>query len=116
MNALVTGVAGFIGSTLASRLVEQGATVTGIDCFTDYYPRFIKEANLTPLRARPSFHFVEAALQDTDLSRLLDGVTHVFHNMQRRMEETRKFLGNYIYYRKHNLSHDKAWSLAKNTL
>ena len=34
VKALVTGVAGFIGSTLAERLVAQGAEVAGIDCFS----------------------------------------------------------------------------------
>jgi UDP-glucose 4-epimerase len=79
MKALVTGVAGFIGSTLAERLLERGATVVGIDSFTDYYPRAIKEANLGTARRHPAFSFVEAALQEADLGRLLDGVTHVFH-------------------------------------
>ena len=46
MKALVTGAAGFIGSTLAERLLADGADVVGIDCFTDYYPRAIKERNL----------------------------------------------------------------------
>ena len=46
MKALVTGAAGFIGSTLTDRLVAQGAEVVGIDCFTDYYPRSLKERNL----------------------------------------------------------------------
>ena len=40
MKALVTGAAGFIGSHLTSALLDRGAEVTGIDCFTDYYPRF----------------------------------------------------------------------------
>jgi len=79
MRALVTGVAGFIGSTLAERLLGRGAEVVGIDCFTDYYPRPIKEANLSRLRQQPSFRFVEASLQQADLAALLDGVTHVFH-------------------------------------
>jgi len=79
MKALVTGVAGFIGSTLAERLLGRGATVVGIDCFTDYYPRAIKEANLGTARRHPAFSFVEAAIQEADLGRLLDGVTHVFH-------------------------------------
>jgi UDP-glucose 4-epimerase len=79
MKALVTGVAGFIGSTLAERLLASGAEVTGIDCFTDYYPRWIKERNLAGLRAQPAFTFVESAIADADLGRLLDGVTHVFH-------------------------------------
>jgi nucleoside-diphosphate-sugar epimerase len=51
MRALVTGVAGFIGSTLAERLVADGVDVVGIDCFTDYYPRPMKERNLSGLLA-----------------------------------------------------------------
>jgi len=43
MKALVTGCAGFIGSHLVDKLLEQGYEVIGIDCFTDYYPREIKE-------------------------------------------------------------------------
>ncbi|CAN5374968.1 MAG: NAD-dependent epimerase/dehydratase family protein [Acidobacteria bacterium] len=79
MKALVTGAAGFIGSHLTGALLDRGADVIGIDCFTDYYPRSLKESNLDANRGREGFHFVEARLQDTDLRRLLDGVTHVFH-------------------------------------
>ena len=79
MKALVTGVAGFIGSTLATALTDRGADVVGADCFTDYYARSIKEQNLAVLRTRPAFRLVEAALQTVDLDDLLDGVTHVFH-------------------------------------
>jgi len=46
MLSVVTGVAGFIGSHLAERLIGEGHQVVGIDCFTDYYPRSIKESNL----------------------------------------------------------------------
>ena len=79
MKALVTGVAGFIGSTLAERLVGDGADVVGIDCFTDYYPRALKERNLTALRAEPRFRFVESSIGDVDLASLLADRTHVFH-------------------------------------
>jgi nucleoside-diphosphate-sugar epimerase len=79
MKALVTGAAGFIGSRLSLALVERGADVVGLDCFTDYYARAIKERNLDPLRARPAFRLVEDALQTVDYPTLLDGVTHVFH-------------------------------------
>lgn len=79
MKALVTGAAGFVGSTLATALTDRGAEVVGLDCFTDFYPRQTKEANLAELRIRPRFRFVEARLQDADLPALLDGVTHVFH-------------------------------------
>ena len=50
MKALVTGGAGFIGSHLSERLLDHGAEVIAIDCFTDYYPRPLKEANLAALR------------------------------------------------------------------
>jgi UDP-glucose 4-epimerase len=79
MKALVTGVAGFIGSTLAERLLGRGATVVGVDCYTDYYPRAIKEANLETARRHRAFEFVETSIQQADLGRLLNGVTHVFH-------------------------------------
>ena len=79
MKALVTGGAGFIGSTLSEHLLASGAEVVAIDCFTDYYPRPIKEANVAGLRRQPGYHLVEAAIKDADLPALLDGVTHVFH-------------------------------------
>src|SRR5204863_9222221 len=55
------------------------ADVVGIDCFTDYYPRAIKERNLAALRRQPSFQFVESSIAGADLARLLSGRTHVFH-------------------------------------
>ncbi len=79
MNALVTGAAGFIGSHLSEALLDAGATVTGLDCFTDYYPRAIKESNLAGLRGRSHFTFLEGALQTTALPALVEGKTHVFH-------------------------------------
>jgi UDP-glucose 4-epimerase len=79
MRALVTGAAGFIGSHLTGLLLDRGAQVTGIDCFTDYYARSIKEANLAHSLGREGFRFVEDRLQDADLPALLDGMTHVFH-------------------------------------
>jgi UDP-glucose 4-epimerase len=79
MKALVTGAAGFIGSHLSSALLERGADVVGVDCFTDYYAEAVKRDNLSPLLTQPRFRFVEAALQTVDLDALLDGVTHIFH-------------------------------------
>jgi nucleoside-diphosphate-sugar epimerase len=79
VRAFVTGAAGFIGSTLAGTLLDQGADVVGLDCFTDYYPRPLKEANLAPLLGRRAFRFVEAAIADADLPGLLRDRTHVFH-------------------------------------
>ena len=79
MKALITGVAGFIGSHLAAGLTDRGAEVVGLDCFTDHYPRDIKEANLATVERRPNFRFVEGALQTIAIAPLLAGVTHVFH-------------------------------------
>jgi len=79
VRALVTGAAGFIGSHLAERLLAEGADVVGVDCFTDYYGRGQKEANLEPLRAESGFQFLEADLADTNLGALLRDITHVFH-------------------------------------
>jgi UDP-glucose 4-epimerase len=79
MNALVTGVAGFIGSTLAERLIASGANVVGIDCFADYYPRELKERNLSALLSHPRFRFIESTIQAADLPAILADTTHVFH-------------------------------------
>jgi nucleoside-diphosphate-sugar epimerase len=79
VNALVTGVAGFIGSQLAEQLVAGGVVVTGVDAFTPYYERERKTANLRHLLALPSFSLVEADLRTADLLPLLDGVDVVFH-------------------------------------
>ena len=79
MKALVTGAAGFIGSHLTAALLDRGATVVGIDCFTDYYPRATKEKNLEENTLRERFRFVENTIADADLPALLEGVTHVFH-------------------------------------
>lgn len=79
MRALVTGGAGFIGSHLSERLLDQGASVMALDCFTDFYPRSIKERNLSGLMGRPGYTFVEGDIREVELGGLLDGVTHVFH-------------------------------------
>ena len=79
MRCLVTGVAGFIGSHLAERLLADGHEVCGIDAFIEYYPRQIKERNLEGLRSCKNFTFVEGNLIDMYLSPLLEGVEWIFH-------------------------------------
>ena len=79
MRAFVTGAAGFIGSHLSERLIEAGHEVVGLDSFTDYYARSIKESNIASLKQRRQFRFIEDSLLTADLGNLLDGVTHVFH-------------------------------------
>jgi nucleoside-diphosphate-sugar epimerase len=78
-RCVVTGVAGFIGSHLAERLVADGCEVVGVDCLTDYYDPALKEQNLAGLVDGPRFELVRNDLASADLSHLLDGADHVFH-------------------------------------
>jgi UDP-glucuronate 4-epimerase len=78
-TCLVTGVAGFVGSSLAEHLVADGHKVTGVDCFTDYYPRGAKEANLANLAGTDGFTFLDQDLLLADCRQLIDGVDYVFH-------------------------------------
>ncbi|MCL4465159.1 MAG: NAD-dependent epimerase/dehydratase family protein [Chloroflexi bacterium] len=78
-RCLVTGVAGFIGSHLAERLLAEGYDVLGVDCLRDYYPRSFKERNLAGLLGHPRFAFREADLARDDLTPILGGANLVFH-------------------------------------
>ena len=49
---LVTGAAGFIGSHLAEKLADLGHEIVGVDCFTDFYDRALKEMNAEDAAAR----------------------------------------------------------------
>lgn len=79
MRALVTGGAGFIGSSLATRLADEGHRVVIADSLTPYYDPAQKRANLAPLRSRPGVTVVEVDLVYADLDSLLDDVDVVFH-------------------------------------
>ncbi len=79
MTALITGIAGFVGSHLAEDLLADGEKVVGVDAFTDYYPRSVKERNLNHLTDDGSLEFVEGDLATMPLESLLEGVDVVFH-------------------------------------
>lgn len=82
MKVLVTGCAGFIGSHLAEALLQGGAEVIGLDNFDPYYPRRVKERNVSGLRERHGFTLHEADLRDgSALSIILsqDRPTAVIH-------------------------------------
>ncbi len=79
MDCLITGVAGFIGSHLAEQLLAEGHRVIGIDCFTEYYARSRKQANLSRVLAHPQFRFEELDLSCDDLQVVGEPVELVFH-------------------------------------
>ncbi len=66
MRTLVTGAAGFIGSTLVDRLLADGHTVVGIDDLST--GRWV---NLTSAEAHPDFTFIEADITDATSARSL---------------------------------------------
>ncbi len=78
-RSVVTGAAGFIGSNLVDRLLSLGHDVVGVDCFTDYYGRALKEANLAEASHHDAFQLVEADLVTMNLGELLEGAAYVFH-------------------------------------
>ena len=77
-HALVTGAAGFIGSTLTDRLLADGVQVTGVDLFTDYYDPALKRKNVAGAAKHPAFTLLELDLAGADLSSLPE-VDVVFH-------------------------------------
>jgi nucleoside-diphosphate-sugar epimerase len=79
MRALVTGVAGFIGSHLAEALIAGDHLVRGVDCFTPFYDKGTKRTNILGLMGSPGFELFEADLRTHELAPLLEGVDIVFH-------------------------------------
>ncbi len=78
MKILVTGAAGFVGSHLCERLAKMGHDVIGIDCFTDYYARHLKEMNVADIK-KAGVTFIEADLATTPLDPILNGVEVIYH-------------------------------------
>jgi UDP-glucuronate 4-epimerase len=65
-SVLVTGAAGFIGSTLVDRLLAEGRRVVGLDSFDPFYPESAKRRNLRAALAAPGFRLVEGDIRDPD--------------------------------------------------
>lgn len=78
MRAVVTGGAGFIGSTLCERLLTEGHDVSVVDSFTDYYDPGVKRRNLAAV-GEDRVRLVEADLATADLDPILDGADVVWH-------------------------------------
>jgi UDP-glucuronate 4-epimerase len=76
---VVTGCAGFIGSHLTEALLACGHDVVGIDSFTDFYPRCLKEQNLEAAQANLRFSLIEDDLSEAALELVISGSDGVFH-------------------------------------
>ena len=79
MKVLVTGVAGFVGSHLAEKLLRENYDVVGVDKFLDNYPRRFKQENVESFLKHPNFKFLEEDLLQLNLRELLKDVAYVFH-------------------------------------
>lgn len=66
MTILITGAAGFIGSTTAHKLLARGEEVVGLDDFNDYYDPKLKEARAQRLERYPNFRMVRMKCEDRD--------------------------------------------------
>ncbi len=83
MNYLITGVAGFIGSHLAERLLSNGHSVIGIDSFDGFYAKAIKENNLSAAKSHQSFTLYECDIENyQDVLKVakdggIDGIIHL---------------------------------------
>jgi len=102
MRCIVTGAAGFIGSHLCERLLSDGHAVTGIDCFTAYYPRPVKERNLAAVSGKPHFTFRELDLSEGVPPDVVAGAEWVFH-LAAMPGLTRSWL-DFDLYNRHNLT------------
>ncbi len=83
MKIIVTGIAGFIGSHLAKRLLRDGHEVVGVDDLNDYYAVSLKRDRLVDITRVGPFIFVETDVADVAAMRALFAdhadATHVVH-------------------------------------
>ncbi|MFZ9180310.1 MAG: NAD-dependent epimerase/dehydratase family protein [Rickettsiales bacterium] len=66
MKILITGVAGFIGSNLAEKLISNKNLIFGIDNFDNFYSKNIKIKNISNLIKNPNFKFFELDILDNE--------------------------------------------------
>ena len=78
-TALVTGAAGFIGSSIAEKLLKDGFRVIGIDSFTNFYSKKIKQKNIEFCKKNKNFSLIQKEIQKIDLIPIFKKVDYLFH-------------------------------------
>lgn len=117
MTVLVTGAAGFIGSTVSHALLARGETVVGIDNLNDYYDPLLKQARLDRLQAKSGFSFIRMDIADTDdvlaLKDKKHGITSIVH-LAAQAGVRYSLTNPYAYARSNLLGHLNMMELARN--
>jgi nucleoside-diphosphate-sugar epimerase len=101
-RVLVTGCAGFLGSHLCERLIDDGHEVVGVDSFTDFYPRSLKHRNLERLMDESAFSLRELDLTEDSVDGLLDGMSFVYH-LAAQPGVRGSFGSGFQHYARHNI-------------
>jgi UDP-glucose 4-epimerase len=100
---MVTGAAGFIGSTLSRRILDEGHDVVGVDCLTESYDPQLKTRNLEGLVDNPRFQLVAADLSRTVPRAMLHEVEVVYH-LAGQASVTRSWGPHFADYTRHNIA------------
>jgi UDP-glucuronate 4-epimerase len=79
-KALITGAAGFIGSHLCERLLDEGLVVVGVDNFDDFYDPQIKRENICTCLKNKNFRLIEADIRDSiAMDKAAEGIEIIVH-------------------------------------